>query len=55
MFLALNPVTAAVLGWVFLDEPVGWASFAGIVLIFAGLRLAGERRPLTGNRQPPLR
>lgn len=40
VFLALNPVTAAVLGDVFLGESLHAASLAGIGLIFAGLWLA---------------
>ncbi len=55
MFLALNPATAALLGWWALGETVHASLLAGLVMIFAGLWLAGERRPLTGNRQPALR
>lgn len=40
VFLALNPATAALLGWVLLGEPVGAAGLCGLVLIAAGLWLA---------------
>jgi drug/metabolite transporter (DMT)-like permease len=40
MFLALNPATAALLGWVLLGEAVGAAGLCGLVLIAAGLWLA---------------
>ena len=48
VFLALNPVTAAVLGWALLDErPHAWAWFA-LVLIAGGLWLA--TRPAATSR-----
>lgn len=40
VFLALNPLTAALLGMFFLDEILGAGSLAAIVLIAAGLWLA---------------
>lgn len=40
VFLALNPATAALLGWVLLGEAVGAAGLCGLVLIAAGLWLA---------------
>jgi drug/metabolite transporter (DMT)-like permease len=42
----VNPAVAAVLGVVFLDESLGWASVVGFVLILAGSLLAtsGPRR-----------
>jgi drug/metabolite transporter (DMT)-like permease len=43
VFLALNPVTAAVLGDIFLREPLHAASIGGIALIFGGLWLATLR------------
>ena len=50
VFLALNPVTAAVLGWALLREPLPPQTLAALVLIGAGLWLA--TRPLSGKRQP---
>ena len=50
VFLALNPVTAAVLGWACLDEPLSAAILLALALIGAGLWLA-TRAPSTGNRQ----
>ena len=50
VFLALNPVTAAVLGWALLHEPLPPRLLAALALIAAGLWLA--TRPSTGNRQP---
>ena len=40
VFLALNPVTAALLGWALLAEPLGWSGMAALVLIGWGLWLA---------------
>lgn len=56
VFLALNPVTAAILGWLLLGEALHPAGLAGLGLIFAGLWLA-TRPPaaLTGSRQQALR
>jgi drug/metabolite transporter (DMT)-like permease len=50
VFLALNPVTAAVLGWALLREPLPPQLLAALALIAAGLWLA--TRPATGKRQP---
>ena len=43
VFLALNPVTAALLGWTLLGEPLQPAASAALVLIVAGLWLATWR------------
>jgi drug/metabolite transporter (DMT)-like permease len=40
VFLALNPVTAALLGWALLGEDLHPAALAALVLIAAGLWLA---------------
>jgi drug/metabolite transporter (DMT)-like permease len=53
VFLALNPVTAALLGWALLSEPLPPALLAALALIAAGLWLAtrgpsGKRQPATG-------
>jgi drug/metabolite transporter (DMT)-like permease len=50
MFLALNPVTAALLGWALLGEALPASLLAALVLIFAGLWLA-TRAPASGRRQ----
>lgn len=50
VFLALNPVTAALLGWAFLDEPLAPRMLAALALIALGLWLAA--RPASGSRQP---
>jgi drug/metabolite transporter (DMT)-like permease len=50
VFLALNPVTAAVLGWALLREPLPPQTLGALALIGAGLWLA--TRPLSGKRQP---
>ena len=52
-FLALNPVTAALLGWLLLREPLPPQLLGAVALIAAGLALAtrapsGERQPATG-------
>ena len=50
VFLALNPVTAALLSWPLLGEPLAPQLLAALVLIAAGLWLA--TRPVSGKRQP---
>jgi drug/metabolite transporter (DMT)-like permease len=40
VFLALNPPTAALLGWALLREPVHGGLLAGLLLVAAGLWLA---------------
>lgn len=50
VFLALNPVTAALLGRVLLGEPLPAQTVAALALIAAGLWLA--TRPSSANRQP---
>jgi drug/metabolite transporter (DMT)-like permease len=40
VFLALSPVTAAVLGWAWLAEPLHAGALAGLVLIALGLAIA---------------
>jgi drug/metabolite transporter (DMT)-like permease len=40
VFLALNPPTAALLGWAMLDEPVHAAIALALLLVAAGLWLA---------------
>ena len=49
VFLALNPLTAALLGWALLGEPLHPAAVAALLLIAAGLWLA--TRP-AGRRLP---
>ena len=50
VFLALNPVTAALLGWALLSEPLPPLMLAALVLIALGLWLATGRP--WGKRQP---
>jgi len=49
VFLALNPVTAALLGWALLGEPLAPQGAAALVLIAAGLALATGMQ--SGRRQ----
>jgi drug/metabolite transporter (DMT)-like permease len=51
VFLALNPVTAAVLGWLLLGEPLQAHLLAALALIAVGLWLATRTAPW-GKRQP---
>lgn len=44
VFLALNPLAAALLGWLFLAERPGAATWAGVALIALGLWLATRGR-----------
>jgi drug/metabolite transporter (DMT)-like permease len=55
VFLALNPVTAAGLGWLLLGEALQAWTLAGLLLIASGLWLATRSYPLKGKRQPGLR
>lgn len=50
VFLSLNPVTAALLGWALLHEPLPPSLLAAVALIFAGLWLATRGAP--ARRQP---
>lgn len=50
VFLALNPVTAAILGWALLDEPLPLHLLGALVLIALGLALATRTAP--ADRQP---
>lgn len=47
VFLALSPITAAVLGWLFLAEPITPSLIGGLLAVAAGLRLA--HRPTPGE------
>ena len=49
VFLALNPVTAALLGWAWLGEPLTAWMLAALVLIATGLGMA--TLTVSGNRQ----
>jgi drug/metabolite transporter (DMT)-like permease len=51
VFLALNPVTAALLGWALLGERLPTQMVMAVLLIAAGLWLA-TRTPASGKRQP---
>jgi drug/metabolite transporter (DMT)-like permease len=48
----VNPAVAAVLGIVFLDESLGWASIVGFVLILGGSVLATSGPVRPSERQP---
>ncbi len=50
VFLALNPVTAAVLGWLLLGERLGAHLLLALALIAAGLWLATRGLPLAGRQ-----
>ena len=43
-FLALSPVTAALIGTVALGEPLGWGFALGLACILSGLAVTGARR-----------
>jgi len=44
VFLSLGPVTAALLGSLFLDETLSWLTLAGLAAVVAGLVIAFARR-----------
>lgn len=48
VFLALSPITAAVLGWLFLAEPITPGLIVGLLAVAGGLWLA--HRPTPGER-----
>ena len=52
VFLALNPVTAALLGWAVLGEPLAPQLLAALVLIGLGLGLASRPAPANGQASP---
>lgn len=45
VFLALSPITAAILGWLFLGEPITPGLAAGLIAVAAGLWLANRPTP----------
>ncbi|MBV8653413.1 MAG: hypothetical protein JO255_18260 [Alphaproteobacteria bacterium] len=45
VYLALSPITAALLGALLLGEAVSPRSLAGLACVALGLRLAGATRP----------
>jgi drug/metabolite transporter (DMT)-like permease len=47
VFLSLSPITAVVLGALFLDETVTWLTLAGLGCVVLGLRAASSARRLT--------
>lgn len=55
VFLALNPVTAALLGWAFLGETLHRSALAALAMIAAGLWLAtrSPKAPTAAVRQHP--
>jgi probable blue pigment (indigoidine) exporter len=44
--LFLSPLTAVLLGWLFLRQTLTWLQIAGFVLVVAGIWLA---RPVNGR------
>jgi drug/metabolite transporter (DMT)-like permease len=53
VFLALNPVTAALLGWAWLDEPLPASALAALALISLGLAIA-TRVPASRTTVPSM-
>jgi len=51
----LMPFVGVTLGWLVLDESIGWSVFAGMVLVIAGVALVqGAGRKLMRRFRPPL-
>lgn len=42
-------IAAAIFGWLFADEPIGWLQAGGGLLIFAGIFVARPRKPSTAS------
>jgi drug/metabolite transporter (DMT)-like permease len=54
VFLSLSPVTAALLGALLLDEPLGWMLLAGLACVVAGIWLAFRPDSDAATRTPPV-
>ncbi len=48
LYAYINPVVALVLGWLVLDEPIGWNGVAGMVVIFTGVAFVQARGRIRG-------
>ena len=48
LYAYVNPAVAVFLGWLILDEPLGWNAIAAMIVIFAGMALVHTgRKPAT--------
>jgi drug/metabolite transporter (DMT)-like permease len=51
-FTFFSVVFGAVLGWLFWDEVLGWATLAGTLLVLTSALLVGRgRRPVAASRE----
>ncbi|MGK2858655.1 MAG: EamA family transporter [Thermoanaerobaculia bacterium] len=48
LYAYINPVVALFLGWLVLDEPIGWNGVAGMVVIFTGVAFVQSKGRLRG-------
>ncbi len=54
LYAYVNPAVAVFLGWLILDEPLGWSSLGAMIVIFAGMALvhSGRERPAPAHVAP---
>lgn len=52
LYAYVNPAVAVFLGWLILDEPLGWNAIAAMLVIFAGMALVqhGHRRAAAARK-----
>lgn len=48
LYAYINPVVALFLGWLVLDEPIGWNGIAGMVVIFTGVAFVQAKGRIRG-------
>jgi drug/metabolite transporter (DMT)-like permease len=48
LYAYINPVVALFLGWLILDEPIGWNGIAGMVVIFVGVAFVQAKGRIRG-------
>ncbi|MBI2212717.1 MAG: EamA family transporter [Acidobacteria bacterium] len=48
LYAYINPVVALFLGWLILDEPIGWNGIAGMVVIFTGVAFVQAKGRIRG-------
>jgi len=50
LYAYINPVVAVFLGWLILDEPIGWNAIAGMIVIFTGVWSSRQRDESAARR-----
>jgi drug/metabolite transporter (DMT)-like permease len=54
LYAYVNPAVAVFLGWLILDEPLGWNALVAMIVIFAGVALVqtASKRKVVAEVQP---